>query len=204
MALSSRDSATTIPKHGISKPHAAQRRHTHRHLRLALQRLARNLLPEKLVQRRELEFASRQFNTIELNGSFYSLQRPESFAAWADETPDDFQFAVKGSRYITHMLKLRNIKAPLANFFAQGILRLGPKLGPILWQFPPNFKFEPERLEAFFTKLPKTQKEAASIAKDHDQRLDNRSWLEVEKTARCTTQLRFATKALSAKTSSNF
>jgi len=136
--------------------------------------------PKKLAQRRELAFASRQFNTIELNGSFYSLQRPKSFATWADETPGDFQFAIKGSRYLTHMLKLRNIETPLANFLAQGVLQLGSKLGPILWQFPPNFRFESEKLEAFFTLLPKTQKQAATIARNHDRRLDGRSWLEVK------------------------
>jgi uncharacterized protein YecE (DUF72 family) len=137
--------------------------------------------PEGLAQRRELEFASRQFNTIELNGSFYSLQRPQSFAAWAGETPGDFVFSVKGSRYITHMLKLRNIEAPLANFFAQGLLRLGLKLGPVLWQFPPNFKFDPERLDVFFAMLPRTHKQAALLGKGHDKRLDGRSWLEVER-----------------------
>jgi uncharacterized protein YecE (DUF72 family) len=88
--------------------------------------------PEKLAQRRELEFAAQHFNTIELNGSFSSLQQPQSFAQWRDETPDDFVFAVKGSRYLTHMLKLTNAETPLANFFAQGVLRLGRKLGPIV------------------------------------------------------------------------
>jgi uncharacterized protein YecE (DUF72 family) len=140
--------------------------------------------PEKLPQRRELEFASRAFNTIELNGSFYSLQRPESFAAWSAETADDFQFAVKGSRYITHMLKLRKIEAPLANFFAQGVLRLGPKLGPVLWQFPPNFKFEAERLDSFLAMLPRTQQEAAVLGARHDRRLDHRTWLDTRNTAR--------------------
>src|SRR6201992_1593688 len=103
--------------------------------------------PEKLPQRRELEFASRKFNTIEINGSFYSLQRPQSFLQWFAETPQDFKFSVKGSRYITHMLRLRNVEGPLANFFAQGLLGLGEKLGPILWQFPPNFSFEAEKFE---------------------------------------------------------
>jgi uncharacterized protein YecE (DUF72 family) len=102
--------------------------------------------PKDLVQRRELEFAGQHFNTLELNGSFYSLQRPHSFKQWHDETPDGFVFAVKGSRYITHMLKLRDAEAPLANFFAQGVLRLGQKLGPILWQFAPQFAFNPEKL----------------------------------------------------------
>ncbi len=135
--------------------------------------------PQGLAQRRELEFASRSFNSIELNGSFYSLQRPESFASWYEETPDDFVFAVKGSRYVTHMLKLVKVEVPLANFFAQGVLRLKEKLGPILWQFPANFKYDPERLENFFAMLPRTQKEAAKVARRHDERLDGRSWLRV-------------------------
>jgi uncharacterized protein YecE (DUF72 family) len=140
--------------------------------------------PNKLPQRGELGFASREFNTIELNGSFYSLQRPESFAAWSSETPEDFQFAVKGSRYITHMRKLREVEVPLANFFAQGLLRLGPKLGPILWQFPPAFKFDAERLDSFFAMLPRNHKAAAMLGGRHDQRLDKRSWLDTRKTTR--------------------
>jgi uncharacterized protein YecE (DUF72 family) len=134
--------------------------------------------PEKLAQRRELEFASRKFPTIELNGSFYSLQSPQSFLRWTEETPPDFIFSVKGSRFITHMLRLRNVEGPLANFFAQGLLRFGEKLGPILWQFPPNFQFEPESLEAFFTLLPSTQQQAAELARKHDDRLNGRSWVE--------------------------
>jgi len=137
--------------------------------------------PEDLPQRRELEFAARQFNTIELNGSFYSLQRPQSFQQWHDETPPDFVFAVKGSRYLTHMLKLNNAEDPLANFFAQGVLRLGHKLGPILWQFPPQFAFHPDKLQSFFDLLPRTQSEAASLGRRHDQRLKGRSWLEFER-----------------------
>jgi uncharacterized protein YecE (DUF72 family) len=135
--------------------------------------------PPKLPQRQELEFASRRFDTIELNGSFYSLQRPESFSRWYAETPQDFIFSVKGSRYITHMRRLRDVEAPLANFFAQGLLRFGKKLGPILWQFPPNFKFDPEGLEAFFELLPRTQMQAAELARKHDGRLEGRSWLQV-------------------------
>jgi uncharacterized protein YecE (DUF72 family) len=135
--------------------------------------------PEKLPQRRELEFASRRFDTIELNGSFYSLQKPQSFLQWHAETPQDFTFAIKGSRYITHMLRLRNIEGALANFFAQGLLSFGAKLGPILWQLPPNFPFEPERLEEFFALLPRTQKQAAELARNHDDRLKDRSWFQV-------------------------
>jgi uncharacterized protein YecE (DUF72 family) len=139
--------------------------------------------PQKLPQRCELEFASRTFDTVELNGSFYSLQRPESFAQWNAETPRDFTFSVKASRYITHMLRLRDVEGALANFFAQGLLRFGPKLGPILWQFPPNFKFEPERLEPFFALLPRTQIQAAELARKHDERLLNRSWFQVSRDA---------------------
>jgi uncharacterized protein YecE (DUF72 family) len=139
--------------------------------------------PAKLPHRRELEFASRRFNSIELNGSFYSLQRPQSFAQWHEQTPEDFVFSIKGSRYITHMLRLRNIEGALANFFAQGVLVLGAKLGPILWQLPPNFNFELERLEDFFALLPKTRKQAADLARNHDERLKNRSWFEVPQDA---------------------
>ena len=81
-------------------------------------------------QRRELEFASRAFDTLEINGSFYSLQRPSSYRQWRAETPDGFVFAVKGSRYITHMKKLGDVDQALANFLASGVLALGPKLGP--------------------------------------------------------------------------
>ena len=132
--------------------------------------------PPQLAQRRELEFASREFSTIEINGSFYSLQRPESFAAWKSETPSDFVFSLKGSRYITHMLKLRNVEKPLANFFAQGLLHLGEKLGPILWQFPPIFKYQRERFEDFFQQLPRSTREAAKLARKHDERMDERSY----------------------------
>jgi uncharacterized protein YecE (DUF72 family) len=137
--------------------------------------------PEKLPQRRELEFASRKFDTIELNGSFYSLQRPSSFSHWDAETPEDFSFSIKGSRYITHMLRLRNVEGALANFFAQGLLRLGPKLGPILWQLPPNLVFEPEQIELFLALLPTSQKQAAELARNHDDRLKSRSWFQVQR-----------------------
>jgi uncharacterized protein YecE (DUF72 family) len=134
--------------------------------------------PNDLAQRRELEFASRRFNSIELNGSFYSLQRADSFKTWHDETPDDFQFSIKGSRYVTHMRRLLEVETPLANFFAQRLLRLDKKLGPILWQFPPSFRFDPVRLDAFFKLLPKTRKQAATLGRRHDERLDGRSWLK--------------------------
>jgi uncharacterized protein YecE (DUF72 family) len=134
--------------------------------------------PPGLAQWRELEHASRVFPSLELNGSFYSLQRPSSYAMWAEQTPPGFVFAIKGSRYITHMLKLRNIDAALANFFASGLFELGDKLGPILWQFPPMMRFHPEVFEAFFQMLPNSTHDAAQIACRHDQRLEGRACLE--------------------------
>lgn len=132
--------------------------------------------PPKLAQRRELEFASGIFRTLEINGTHYSLQRPDSFAAWADVTPDDFVFAVKASRYLTHMLRLKGVEEAAANFWAQGLLRLGPKLGPVLWQFPPSFRNDPERLETFFASLPRDTEAAAALAARHDERLEGRAW----------------------------
>jgi uncharacterized protein YecE (DUF72 family) len=131
--------------------------------------------PKDLPQRRELEYAAGIFRSVEINGTFYSLQRPESFEAWAAATPDDFVFAVKGPRFITHMKKLNDCETPLANFFASGLFRLGHKLGPILWQLPPNLGFDRERLENFFRLLPRDTREAARLASHHDHRLDNRA-----------------------------
>jgi len=137
--------------------------------------------PPRLAQRSELAFAARMLPTIEINGSFYSLQRPESYAEWYDETPPGFVFALKGSRYITHMLKLRNAEAPLANFFASGVLRLRDKLGPILWQFPPQLGFDVERFAAFFALLPRDTGAALALARRHDGRLDGRAWLAIDR-----------------------
>lgn len=131
--------------------------------------------PRGLAQRRELEHASSRFATIEVNGTFYSLVRPSTFEGWHDETPAGFVFALKGSRYITHLLRLARAEVPLANFFASGVLRLGEKLGPILWQFPERFAFDESRLEAFFRQLPRTHGEAARLARRHDERLAGRS-----------------------------
>lgn len=133
--------------------------------------------PKGLPHSRELNYAASHFAAIEINGTFYGLQRPDAFARWREETPDDFVFAVKGSRYITHMLKLSNVETPLANFLASGILRLGPKLGPLLWQFPPQMKFDPERFESFFRLLPRDTDAASALARRHDHRLDGRSAL---------------------------
>ena len=137
--------------------------------------------PEKLPQKKELGYAASVFRSIEINGTFYSMQRCESFAQWADATPDDFVFAVKGPRYLTHMLKLNHAEAPLGNFFASGVLRLGAKLGPILWQFPPSFRFDPEKLEIFFRLLPRDTDQAAACGRRHDHRLKGRAWLRTDR-----------------------
>lgn len=135
--------------------------------------------PKGLPQRRELQYAASLFGSVEINGTFYSLQRPASFARWAEATPDDFVFAVKGSRYITHMLRLTKFRKPLANFFASGVLRLGRKLGPILWQFPPQFRFDGKKIAGFCEALPRDTSCALALARRHDKRVSGRSWLRV-------------------------
>jgi uncharacterized protein YecE (DUF72 family) len=139
-----------------------------------------NFFPKGLPQSRELAYAARRFNALEINGTHYSLQRPTSFQAWYDQTPPGFLFTVKAGRYITHMRKLRDIERPLANFFASGLLRLREKLGPILWQFPPHFGFDPDRFRAFFDLLPHDTLELARVAGNHDDWLRDRNWLEAD------------------------
>jgi uncharacterized protein YecE (DUF72 family) len=136
--------------------------------------------PEGLAHRRELEYASRRINSVEINGSFYSLQTPSSYRKWHEETPPGFVFAVKGGRFITHMKKLRDVEEPLANFFASGVLRLGEKLGPILWQFPQQFGFREERFKDFLELLPRTTEAAAELAKRHGPRLEGRAWTRAD------------------------
>lgn len=127
--------------------------------------------PRGLPQRQELAYAADRLGTIEINGSFYSLQRPTSYAAWRDATPDDFLFAVKGGRFVTHMKRLRDVEAPLANFFASGVLALEGRLGPILWQLPERLRFDADLLASFFALLPRTVGEAAALARHHDAKL---------------------------------
>lgn len=133
--------------------------------------------PKGLPQRQELEYASRRLSSIEINGSFYSMQTPAAYEEWYRQTPDDFVFAVKGARFITHMKKLNDVRVPLANFFASGVLRLREKLGPVLWQFPPNLGCKLQRFEEFLKMLPHDTYEAAALAKHHDQKLKTRAYL---------------------------
>ena len=136
--------------------------------------------PPGLPQRRELEFASRAVTSIEINGSFYSLQSPQHYLAWREQTPPGFLFAVKGPRFITHMKKLRGVDVALANFFANGLLALGDKLGPVLWQLPPNLGFDATRMDEFLTMLPRTTTEAAALAAGHDEKVEGRAHLATD------------------------
>ena len=136
--------------------------------------------PKDLPQRRELEFASGVFNSVEINGSFYSLQRPSSYQRWYSDTPPGFVFSVKGARFITHMKRLRDVKAPLANFFASGVLALREKLGPILWQFPPQFRWNEQAFAEFFKLLPRDTAPASALAKLHNDKLKARAWTKID------------------------
>ncbi|MCU1483111.1 MAG: hypothetical protein JWQ19_3897 [Subtercola sp.] len=135
--------------------------------------------PPDLPQKRELAYAATQFQTIEINGTFYSQQKSARFLRWSAETPSDFVFTLKGPRYISHMLRLKNCRAALANFFATGPLALDAKLGPILWQLPPTFAFDPKVLTEFFNILPRTSHEARTLARCHDEKLRSTPWLKV-------------------------
>ena len=136
---------------------------------------------EGLAQKRELEFASRAFPTIEINGSFYSLQTPQSYASWYRDTGPGFVFGIKGGRYITHIRRLREIEKPLANFFASGVLSLREKLGPFLWQFPPFFRYDEARFERFFELLPRDAEQALALAHQRDARMNGRSRLAIDR-----------------------
>ena len=139
-----------------------------------------NFYPEGLPQRRELEYAASLLPTIEINGSFYSLQRPEYFDEWYRGTPSQFVFSVKGGRYITHVRRLRDVEAPLANFYASGMFNLREKLGPCLWQFPPSMKYDAERFETFLAMLPRDTEAALDMARRHSDWMKERVHLAID------------------------
>lgn len=114
-----------------------------------------SFFPPGLVQKKELHYASRHLTSIEINATFRGMQKPESFAKWAAETPDGFQFSIKGPQLVTHIKRLKDCELALANFFASGPLALADRLGPFIWQLPPNLAFEADRLEAFLSLLPR-------------------------------------------------
>jgi len=136
--------------------------------------------PEDLTQAKELYFASRALPSIEINGSFYGLQRPSSYLCWYNSTPPGFVFSVKGNRYITHILRLREVEKPLANFLSNGMFHLKEKLGPILWQFPPSFRFDPELFENFLRLLPHDTKSALAVAEQREPKMREREYLEID------------------------
>jgi uncharacterized protein YecE (DUF72 family) len=111
--------------------------------------------PDKLPQKRELEYASRQLTSIEVNGTFYGSQKPATFAKWRDEAPDGFVFSLKAPRFATNRNVLADAGGSIARFFASGVMELKDKLGPINWQFMPTKKFDPADFEAFLKLLPK-------------------------------------------------
>jgi len=111
--------------------------------------------PPDLPQKRELEYASNQLGAIEINATFYGRQKPKSWETWAATAPDDFQFAVKGSRFCVTRTRLGEGQEGIGNFFAQGLGALGPKLGPILWQFAPRRQFDRDDVAAFLDLLPR-------------------------------------------------
>jgi uncharacterized protein YecE (DUF72 family) len=133
--------------------------------------------PAGLPHHRELSHLASRLPAVEVNGTFYSLTRPSVCDVWRGMVPPDFCFAIKGSRYITHMLKLAHCETPLANFFASGILRLGEQLGPILWQLPSMARFDAERAAAFFSQLPRDVAAAERLARRHDARVTGRACL---------------------------
>jgi len=133
--------------------------------------------PAGLAHKKELAYAAGKLSSIEINGSFYALQKPASYQSWLAQTPDDFVFSVKAGRFITHMKKLRDAESALANFFASGLLALGPKLGPILWQVPPTLGYDAARLTEFFAQLPRTTTAAVAVAQQHDERMQDRAHL---------------------------
>jgi len=136
-----------------------------------------HFFPEGLPHTRELTYLAGRLPAVEVNGTFYSLTKPSVCDAWRRAVPPDFQFAIKGSRYLTHMLKLRNFRSPLANFFASGILRLGAQLGPILWQLPAMVPFDRAPADAFLAALPRDVRAAERLARRHDARVTGRACL---------------------------
>ena len=114
--------------------------------------------PQGVTQKRELEYASRALGAIEINGTYHSLQKPESFRKWRAETPDGFVFAVKGSSYITNRKVLAGAGESMVKFFGQGLDELGDRLGPILWQLMGTKKFDADDIAAFFALLPRELK----------------------------------------------
>jgi len=136
--------------------------------------------PAGLPQRLELSYLAERTSALEVNATFYGLQRPTTFARWRSEVPAGFVLAVKGSRYVTHVKRTHHARQGLANFLASGVLALGPALGPLLWQLPPTLAFDADDLRAFLDLLPRTTGLAAALAREHDERMAGRALTEAE------------------------
>lgn len=132
--------------------------------------------PRGLSSAERLGYVADRFDTVEVNGTFYSLTTPSAVRSWRDRTPDGFIFAIKGSRYITHIKRLHDPSQAVANFFASGVLELGDKLGPIIWQLPPNLEYDRKDVERFLELLPHETDEAALLARQHDDRVKDASY----------------------------
>jgi uncharacterized protein YecE (DUF72 family) len=128
--------------------------------------------PSGLPKGRQLQHVASLMPTVELNGPFYSLQRPTSYRRWYDQTPEGFVFAVKGGRYVTHFKRLMDVEGALGNYFASGVQLLADKLGPFLWQLPARLEFDPGVLAQFLHLLPTSTDEVARLASRHDDKLD--------------------------------
>jgi uncharacterized protein YecE (DUF72 family) len=135
---------------------------------------------KEIKREQELSYAASQLRTLEINDTFYGMLRPDTFARWAEQVPPDFVFAVKAPRTITHVLRLRDVRIPLANFLASGLLRLNMHLGPVLWQFPPNFRFDPSCITQFLKMLPHDTSHAAGLGRGHDTTLRAPAWFDVD------------------------
>jgi uncharacterized protein YecE (DUF72 family) len=135
--------------------------------------------PNDLAAKKWLRFAAERFDALEVNTTFYGSARPTTFAGWLAEVrdlvPSGFRFAIKGSRFITHIKRLRDVEQPLANFFSMGLLGLGAALGPILWQLPPQLAYDEDRLEVFLSLLPRTAGKAQRLGNRHDERFAGRA-----------------------------
>ncbi|HEX7038440.1 MAG TPA: DUF72 domain-containing protein [Pseudomonadales bacterium] len=136
--------------------------------------------PKGLPQRCELGYLAEHLDSVEINGSFYSLLRPETYSRYREQVPDGFVFAVKGGRFITHSKKLKDVDVALANFFASGVLCLEATLGPLLWQLP-QMRIDPDRVARFLDLLPRDTAAAAKLARRHDHRVRGRSQTSIER-----------------------
>jgi uncharacterized protein YecE (DUF72 family) len=144
----------------------------------------KSFYPEDLPRRAQLAHLTGRLDTVEINGSFYSLQKPESYAAWREDSPRGFVYAVKGSRFITHNKKLGQAGTALANFLASGLLALEDRLGPILWQLPASLRFDEGRIAEFLNMLPTDTEELGRFAQAHDHRMKGRSLIEPDRNRR--------------------